>query len=81
MSKNNEHGRGEEGEREGGGDTHTQREREHLPRGGKPPATDEECGLRLFRESELENDSVSEVVNFLPVPLACDRFCKNTSQT
>lgn len=50
----------------------------HLPKGGKPPATDDEGGLRLLRDSMLDNDSVSGVVDLLPVVLiVCDRFCKN----
>lgn len=51
----------------------------HLPNGGKPPATDDE-GLRLLRDSILENDSVSGVVDLLPVPIACDRFYKNIAR-
>jgi hypothetical protein len=45
----------------------------HLPSGGKPPATDDEL-LRVFRDSEFDNDSVSEVVNLLPLALAWDKF-------
>lgn len=47
----------------------------HLPRGGRPPATDDEDGLRMLRDSRLVKDSISEVVNLLPVPLAWDKFC------
>lgn len=53
--------------------------RKHLPSGGKPPATEDDEGLLMFRDSKLEKDSVSGVVNLLPVPLAWDKFCKNFS--
>lgn len=43
----------------------------HLPKGAKPPATVDEGGLRLFLESY---DSVSGVVDLLPVCIACDKF-------
>lgn len=46
----------------------------HLPKGAKPPATVDEGGLRLFRDSILEYDSVSGVVDLLPVFIACDKF-------
>lgn len=42
----------------------------HLPSGGKPPATDEEATLLLFRDSMFGRESTSGVVNLLPVPLA-----------
>ena len=48
----------------------------HLPSGGKPPATDDEEGLRMFRDSEFGKGSVSEVANLLPLALAWDKFCK-----
>lgn len=46
----------------------------HLPSGGKPPATDDDECLRMFRDSEFGKGSVSEVVNLLPLALAWDKF-------
>lgn len=46
----------------------------YLPSGGKPPATDDEECLRVFRDSEFGKGSVSEVVNLLPLALAWDKF-------
>jgi len=53
---------------------------QNLPSGGKPPATDDEEGLRVFLDSKLDKDSASEVVNLLPVLLAWDRFYQNMIQ-
>ena len=49
----------------------------HLPSGGKPPATDDEECLRVARDSEFGKGSVSELVNLLPLALACDKFYKS----
>lgn len=48
----------------------------NLPRGGKPPATDDE-GLRMFQDSRFGKGSVSDGVNLLPLDFAWDKFCKN----
>lgn len=47
----------------------------HLPRGGKPPATDDE-GLRMFQDSKFGMGSASDVVNLLPLAFAWVKFCK-----
>ena len=48
----------------------------HLPSGGNPPATDDGGGLLELRDSKLEEDSVSGVINLLPELLVWDKFCK-----
>ena len=45
---------------------------QHLPNGGKPPATVDDEGLLVFRDSKLDEDSIS--CGLLPVPLAWDMF-------
>jgi hypothetical protein len=47
---------------------------QNLPSGGKPPATDDEEGLRIriFLDSTLDKDSASGTL--LPAPLPCDKF-------
>lgn len=47
----------------------------HLPNGGKPPATDDDEGLRTFLDSKL--DKASDSGGLLPVALAWDEFCGN----
>lgn len=49
----------------------------HLPKGGNPPATVEDEGLRAFRDSILEYDSESGAADLLPVFMACDKFYSN----
>lgn len=46
---------------------------QHLPNGGKPPATDDEEGLLILLDSTLDKESVSATL--LPVPLPWDKFC------
>lgn len=45
----------------------------HLPSGGKPPARDNDEGLRTFLDSKLVKTSDSS--GLLPVALAWDEFC------
>lgn len=47
---------------------------QHLTNGGKPPATDDDGGLRIFLDSTLDKDSISDIL--LPVPLPWDKFCQ-----
>lgn len=56
------------------------RQVQNLPSGGRPPATDDEEGLRVLLDSKLDKDSASGAVNLLPVLLAWDRFYKNKIQ-
>lgn len=48
---------------------------QHLPNGGKPPATEEDEGLRAFLDSKWDMDSDSGCL--LPVILAWEEFCEN----
>lgn len=48
---------------------------QHLPNGGKPPATEDDEGLRAFLDSKWGMDSDSGCL--LPVPLTWDEFCEN----
>lgn len=52
----------------------------NLPNGGKPPATDDDEGLLMFRGSKPDKESGSEVGSLLPGPLAWDKFCQNMFQ-
>ena len=47
---------------------------QHLTNGGKPPATDDDGGLRIFLDSTLDKDSISDIL--LPVPLPWEKFCQ-----
>lgn len=49
----------------------------NLPNGGKPPATDDDEGLLMFRGSKPDKESGSEVGSLLPGPLPWDKFCQN----
>lgn len=51
---------------------------QHLPNGGKPPATDDE-GLRASRDSN-GMESPSAAVILLPTPLGLVKVCQNKSQ-
>lgn len=50
---------------------------QNLPNGGKPPATDDDEGLLMFRGSKPDKESDSEAGSLLPGPLAWDKFCQN----
>lgn len=45
---------------------------QHLPNGGNPPATVDDEGLLVLRDSELDEDSIS--CDLLPLPLAWVKF-------
>lgn len=47
----------------------------HLPSGGKPPAIDDDEGLRKFLDSKFDKTSDSGCL--LPVALGWDEFCIN----
>lgn len=51
---------------------------QHLPNGGKPPATDDE-GLRTSRDSNgMESPSVAVIL--LPAPLGLVKLCQKMIQ-
>lgn len=51
---------------------------QNLPKGGKPPATDDDDeGLLMFLGSKPDTESGSEAGSLLPGPLAWAKFYQN----